>query len=177
MCGFVCFINENNLSKKYLNLANSGKLSNHRGPDSQKYYRVKNFTAYFRRLSIIDISKKSDQPIVSENKRYILVFNGEIYNYLELRNDLENKKVKFKTGGDAEVLLNCFIYYGENFVEHLRGMFSFCIWDKYTSKLIAYRDRFGQKPFYYFKTKNGLVISSEIKDIKKIISLVRILRL
>ena len=171
MCGFVCFVNENNLSKKYLNLANSGKLSNHRGPDSQNYYSVKNFTAYFRRLSIIDISKKSDQPFVSENKRYILVFNGEIYNFLELRNDLENKNVKFKTRGDAEVLLNCFIHYGENFVEHLRGMFSFCIWDKYASKLIAYRDRFGQKPFYYFKTKNGLVISSEIKDIKKVISL------
>ena len=125
MCGFVCFVNENNLSKKYLNLANSGKLSNHRGPDSQNYYSVKNFTAYFRRLSIIDISKKSDQPFVSENKRYILVFNGEIYNFLELRNDLENKNVKFKTRGDAEVLLNCFIHYGENFVEHLRGMFSF----------------------------------------------------
>ncbi len=170
MCGFVCFINENNLSNKYLNLANSGKLLNHRGPNSQKYYKDKNFTAYFRRLSIIDISKKSDQPIISESKRYILVFNGEIYNYLELRNDLENKNFKFKTKGDTEVLLNCFIHYGENFVEHLRGMFSFCIWDKYTSKLIAYRDRFGQKPFYYFKTKNGLVVSSEIKDIKKIIS-------
>ena len=171
MCGYICFVNENNLANKYLNYTYKNELSNHRGPNSQKFYKENNFLAYFRRLSIIDVTHKSDQPIISQDKRYILVFNGEIYNFIELRNRLKKKNIKFKSNGDAEVILKSFIYYGENFVDELRGMFSFCIWDKHRQKLIAYRDRFGQKPLYYFKTNRGLIISSEIKDINKIANL------
>ena len=171
MCGYICFINENNLSNKYLNYTYKDELSNHRGPNSQKFYRENNFFAYFRRLSIIDVTKKSDQPIISENKRYILVFNGEIYNFRELRTRLKKKNITFQSNGDAEVILKSFIYYGESFVDELRGMFSFCIWDKHLQRLTAYRDRFGQKPLYYFKTNRGLIISSEIKDINKVVNL------
>jgi len=169
MCGFVCFVNENNLSDKYFQLIKKGEIPTHRGPDSQKFYRDNNFSAYFKRLSIIDLSYKSDQPLVCQNKRYVMVFNGEIYNFKEIRNKLTKKKVKFKSTGDSEVLLNAYIYFGENFINNLRGMFSFCIWDKYTKKLVAYRDRFGQKPLFYFRTQKGLILSSEIKDLKKIL--------
>ena len=171
MCGFICFINDNNLSNKYLNYTYKDELSNHRGPNSQKFYRDNNFFAYFRRLSIIDVTQKSNQPIISENKRYVLIFNGEIYNFRELRTRLKKKNITFKSNGDAEVILKSFIYYGEGFIEELRGMFSFCIWDKHQQRLTAYRDRFGQKPLYYHRTNRGLIISSEIKDIKKVVDL------
>ena len=171
MCGFVCFINEIEISKNYLNLLKKKQIFTHRGPDSQKYYIDRNFSAYFQRLSIIDLSKNSNQPLLSENKRYVMVFNGEIYNFQELRNKLKNKNFEFKSTGDAEVLLKYFCAFGEKFIQDIRGMFSFCIWDKYKKKLIAYRDRFGQKPLYFLKTNKGLILSSEIKDIKKVISL------
>ena len=169
MCGFVCFINENKLSDKYFNLIKKSDIPTHRGPDSQKFYRDNYFSAYFNRLSIIDLSHKSDQPLISQNKRYVMVFNGEIYNFKEIRKKLIEKKIKFETSGDSEVLLKSYIFFGENFINHLRGMFSFCIWDKYTNKLEAYRDRFGQKPLFYFKTQKGLILTSEIKDLKKIL--------
>ena len=169
MCGFVCFVNENKLSDKYFHLIKKGEIPLHRGPDNQKFYRDKNFSAYFKRLSIIDLSPSSNQPLISQNKRYVMVFNGEIYNFKEIREKLIEKKVKFQTAGDSEVLLKSYIFFGENFINHLRGMFSFCIWDKYTNKLEAYRDRFGQKPLFYFKTQKGLILTSEIKDLKKIL--------
>ena len=169
MCGFVCFFNEKKLSDRYFDLIKKGEIAIHRGPDNQKFYRNKNFSAYFKRLSIIDLSHNSDQPLISQNKRYVMVFNGEIYNFKELRKKLIEKKIKFQTSGDSEVLLKSYIFFGENFINHLRGMFSFCIWDKYTNRLIACRDRFGQKPLFYFRTRKGLILASEIKDLKKIL--------
>ena len=167
MCGFVCFFNEKKLSDRYFDLIKKGEIAIHRGPDNQKFYRNKNFSAYFKRLSIIDLSHNSDQPLISQNKRYVMVFNGEIYNFKELRKKLIEKKIKFQTSGDSEVLLKSYIFFGENFINHLRGMFSFCIWDKYTNRLIACRDSFGQKPLFYFRTRKGLILASEIKDLKK----------
>ncbi len=166
MCGFIISINEQKLfkqSKKKL------RLTTHRGPDNQKFYYDENISILFRRLSIIDLSKKSDQPIISENKQFILVFNGEIYNFKNLREDLTEKGIKFKSDGEAEVLLNGFIYYGDDFIEKIRGMFSICIWDRIRQKLTSFRDRFGQKPLFYLKTTNGIIFSSEIKDINTII--------
>ena len=135
MCGFVCFINENTLSNKYFNLIKKGKIPIHRGPDNQKFYQDKYFSAFFKRLSIMDLSSKSNQPLISENNRYVMIFNGEIYNFKEIKKVLIEKKIKFKSTGDSEVLLKSFIHYGENFINHLRGMFSFCIWDKKKIKL------------------------------------------
>jgi len=96
MCGFVCFVNENRLSDKYFNLVKRGEIPTHRGPDNQKFYRDKNFSAYFKRLSIIDLSHNSDQPIISQNKRFVMVFNGEIYNFNEIKKNLLKKKSNFK---------------------------------------------------------------------------------
>lgn len=170
MCGFVCFINENILSNQYFNLIKKGKIPTHRGPDNQKFYRDNYFSVFFKRLSIMDLSSKSNQPLISENNRYIMVFNGEIYNFKEIKKNLIEKKIKFKSAGDSEVLLKSYIHYGENFINHLKGMFSFCIWDKKKNKLIAYRDRFGQKPLFYFKTTKGLILSSEIKDLRLLLN-------
>ncbi len=171
MCGFICIINEKELSNKLNKLSNNNLLSDHRGPDSKKTYSKKNFYGLFRRLAIIDLSQRSNQPFESDDGRYIIFFNGEIYNYLQIKKILKKKNVKFKTKGDAEVLLKAYLFLGRDFIKQIRGMFSFCIWDNKNEKLSVYRDRFGQKPLYYYKTYNGLVVSSEIKDIKNLIDL------
>ena len=128
MCGFIISVNEQELFEKFR--YNKSNIFNHRGPDNQKYYSDNNVSILFRRLSIIDLSKKSDQPIVSKNDGYVLVFNGEIYNYKDLRKILTKNGIKFKSIGEAEVLLKGFIFFGDNFIEKIRGMFSICIWDK-----------------------------------------------
>ena len=166
MCGFFCIIGKN-INKIYSEkkIISTGKKYLHRGPDAQNYYFENEFKCYFRRLSIIDINKRSDQPFLSDNGRYIIVFNGEIYNFRVLRKELENLGQKFRTEGDTEVLIKAFQIWGKEFVKKIRGMFSICIWDKKLKKFYAYRDRFGIKPLYYTKTRNSYIFSSEIKDI------------
>ena len=166
MCGFTCIINHSNHHEFSLSkIKEYSKINLHRGPDRSDLYYDQDFCAIFKRLSIIDLTKNSDQPLVSEDKRFVIVFNGEIYNFKELKLSLKEKGYKFKSNGDAEVLLKSFIYWGDKFINKLRGMFAFCIWDKKLKKMIAYRDHFGQKPMYFKKLNNTLIISSEIKDI------------
>ena len=166
MCGFTCIINHSNHHEfSFRKIKEYSKINLHRGPDRSDLYYDQDFCAIFKRLSIIDLTKNSDQPLVSENKRFIIVFNGEIYNFKELKLSLKEKGYKFKSEGDAEVLLKSFIFWGDRFINKIRGMFAFCIWDKKLKKLIAYRDHFGQKPLFFKKIKNTLIISSEIKDI------------
>ncbi len=166
MCGFTCIINHSNHYEFSLSkIKEYSKINLHRGPDKSDLYYDQDFCAIFKRLSIIDLTKNSDQPLVSEDKRFVIVFNGEVYNFKELKLLLKEKGYKFKSDGDAEVLLKSFICWGDRFINKIRGMFAFCIWDKKLKKLIAYRDHFGQKPLFYKKIKDTLVISSEIKDI------------
>ena len=115
MCGFFCIIGKN--QNKYL----------HRGPDSQKFYFDDEFKCYFRRLSIIDLNERSDQPFQSDNKRFIILFNGEIYNFKILKKELLDLSHKFKTQGDTEVIIKAFQEWGKNFVKKIQGMFSICI--------------------------------------------------
>lgn len=170
MCGFICVINEKKFNQKLIALSNNKKI-NHRGPDNIKIVTLENFSTLFRRLKIIDLTTESDQPFISEDNRYTLVFNGEIYNYLILKKYLKKKGYKFHTTGDTEVLLKSYLFWGDEFVNKINGMFAICIWDNQKKKLKAFRDRFGQKPLFYYKTKNGLIISSEIKDFKNFINL------
>ena len=164
MCGFVAVINNNRENLKY-NFNELRKINKHRGPDEIKILHKQNYSLLFRRLEIIDLNKRSSQPFSNEDNKINLVFNGEIYNYLELKNYLERKKIYFRTTSDTEVILRSYQYWGTKFVQKLRGMFSIIIFDEIKKRYICCRDRLGQKPLFYSKFKNGLVLSSEIKDI------------
>lgn len=118
-----------------------------------------------RRLSIIDTSSAGHQPFISDDRRFSIVFNGEIYNHRALRSQLESKGHVFKTHSDTEVLLHAFRELGAGCLEHLNGMFAFAVWDDFEKTLILARDRAGIKPLYYAPTKDGVVFGSEIKAI------------
>lgn len=130
-----------------------------RGPDGYGVLREGRITFMHRRLSIIDLSEHATQPMVSACGRYVIVFNGEIYNYQQLRRDIEHR-YKFLTQSDTEVILAYFIQYGAKAVEYLRGMFAFAIWDKSKEELFIARDRLGVKPLYYASLGSGFVFAS-----------------
>ena len=136
----------------------------HRGPDQGKSWISETAALGFRRLSIIDL-EGSVQPMANETGDLVLVFNGEIYNYQELRRELLAAGHVFSTQGDSEVLLHGYEEWGEHLPEHLRGMFAFAIWDEKNGRLYAARDPFGIKPFYYALTDGYFVFASEIKGI------------
>lgn len=143
------------------------KTQEHRGPDDTGVFFEKHAALGHNRLAIIDLTKESNQPFISNDGRYILVFNGEIYNYIELRQKL-NTVYEFKTKSDSEVLLAAYITYGNAFLSMLKGMFSFAIWDKEAQQLFAARDRFGVKPLYYTIQGGTCYFASEIKALHSI---------
>jgi asparagine synthase (glutamine-hydrolysing) len=136
----------------------------HRGPDDEGYYASGPVGFGFRRLSIIDLNT-GHQPICNEDGSVWIVFNGEIYNYKELRSYLQIKGHVFKTQTDTEVIVHLYEEFGESCVEKLRGMFAFAIWDDRQETLFIARDRIGIKPLYYWLTGKSLVFGSEIKAI------------
>jgi len=138
----------------------------HRGPDSDGRYADDNCALGFRRLSIIDLEGGS-QPLYNEDNTMVLVFNGEIYNFKQIKKDLIEKGHIFKTSTDSEVLIHGYEEYKTDLVSKLRGMFSFVIWDKNTNTLFGARDFFGIKPFYYGLMEDSFVFGSEIKSILK----------
>jgi asparagine synthase (glutamine-hydrolysing) len=161
MCGIAGIIGNFSTNQLDSMLASQS----HRGPDATGKYVDSNFAALgHNRLAIIDLSPQSNQPLVDESGRFVLVFNGEIYNYIELKKELE-PYYQFKTQSDTEVLLAAFIVYGQECLSKLNGMFAFAIWDNRDKKLFAARDRFGVKPLYYNLTHGMLLFSSEIKAI------------
>ncbi|MCA6423242.1 MAG: asparagine synthase (glutamine-hydrolyzing) [Flavobacterium sp.] len=135
----------------------------HRGPDDAGFFIQDNIGLGHRRLSIIDTSASGHQPFISQNKRYILVFNGEIYNYKSFYSEIKAKGVTIKTGSDTEVLMLLFELYGMKFLNRLHGMFAFAIWDTVDKKMILARDRMGVKPLYYAFYKNAIYFASEQK--------------
>ena len=138
----------------------------HRGPDAEGLWHGPGVALGHRRLSIIDLAG-SIQPMQDPTGRYILVFNGEIYNYLELRSDLEKHGIRFRTEGDTEVLLAAFIIYGPGCLEHLNGMFAFAVWDRQEQILFAARDRMGVKPFFFGQGRGGLLaFASELQSLR-----------
>lgn len=140
----------------------------HRGPDDEGYFfDDKGVALAHKRLSIIDLSSSGHQPMHSKDNRYTIVFNGEIYNYIEIAKTLADTGVVFKGHSDTEVLLEAYKAYGEKCLDLLNGMFAFVIWDKKENTLFAARDRFGIKPFYYFNSLKEFVFGSEIKAVKE----------
>ena len=165
MCGFIGFFDTRENKEVIVERMMDRVI--HRGPDMGGKYIDAHCGLGFRRLSILDLSEAGAQPLYSEDGNKILVFNGEIYNYTEIREDLMAKGYKFKSNTDSEVLIHGYDEYGEALVNKLRGMFAFCIWDKVEQKVFAARDNFGIKPFYFYEYEyNGqkaLMIASEIK--------------
>ena len=160
MCGIIGFNWEDkSLLNKIL------KEIEHRGPDDCGKFFDKNLSLGHRRLSIIDLSKEGKQPMSNENKDIWIVYNGEIYNYKELRLDLEKKGHKFKSNTDTEVLIHLYEDEGTKLLKKINGMFAFCIYDSVKKVFFLARDRVGIKPLYYWENKNKFMFCSEIKGI------------
>ncbi len=160
MCGIAGFLSfSKNFSKE--NLENITNVLKHRGPDAAGFYFNELVGLGHRRLSILDLSEVANQPMFSHCERYVIVFNGEIYNYREIAKDLA---VELRTTSDTEVLLESFIKWGVDFVHRLNGMFAFVIYDTKEELLYVYRDRMGIKPVYYYYAENDFIFTSELKS-------------
>ena len=135
----------------------------HRGPDHHATWQEGPAALGHRRLSILDLSPRAHQPMASRDGRFVIVFNGEIYNFRALRAELEQRGERFDSDGDTEVVLSAFRRNGPRSFARLNGMFAFAVWDRSERTLTLARDRFGQKPLYYARSGSGLVFGSEIK--------------
>ena len=161
MCGFVGFVSKEGNKKKIIK--DMADIIIHRGPDSDGYYVGEDVALGFRRLSIIDLDGGT-QPIYNEKQDKVIVFNGEIYNYKEIKEDLLEKGHVFRSESDTEVLLHGYEEYKEKILNKLRGMFAFVIYDIKNNSLFGARDFYGIKPMYYYKNKNEFMFGSEIKS-------------
>lgn len=162
MCGICGFTGET--ANKTKTIENMTDLIIHRGPDSAGYFVDKDIAMGFRRLSIIDL-EGGEQPIYNENNTLVLTFNGEIYNYKELKEELIQKNHRFYTQTDSEVLIHGFEEWGEELLYRLRGMFAFTIWDREKKSLFMARDPFGIKPLHWAQVGENFIYASEIKSI------------
>lgn len=160
MCGILGVCGELIQSRRF---DGALELLRHRGPDDSGSYQGESVTLGHRRLSIIDLSEAAKQPMRKNGRGPVLVFNGEIYNYLELRRELEGVGYEFRTKGDSEVLLTAFIEWGERCLDKLNGMWAFAVWDPDARRLFFARDRFGVKPFYYICDGRKFAFASEPK--------------
>lgn len=170
MCGIAGIFNyrcDKTVDKSELITIRDHMIS--RGPDGfgEWYSDDKKIGLAHRRLAIIDLTDKARQPMLSEDGNLVIVFNGEIYNYRELKKELEDKGYKFRTNSDTEVLLNLYRDKGESMLQKLRGMFSFALWDKSRQRFFAARDPFGIKPFYYYDNGKTIYIASQVKALLK----------
>lgn len=161
MCGICGIVNFNGEPVQEQKLREMMRTMKHRGPDDEGSYIVGNIGLGFVRLSIIDLSFAGHQPMISNDGRYVIVFNGEIYNYLEIKETLK-EKYAFKSNTDTEVLLAAYLIWGRSCLEMLNGMFAFVILDTLEMSLFGARDRFGIKPFYYTLDRNRLIFASDI---------------
>ncbi|MBD3252461.1 asparagine synthase (glutamine-hydrolyzing), partial [Candidatus Pacearchaeota archaeon] len=160
MCGIFGFYGFNNRKL----LKNMSKILFHRGPDQEGLYEEEKISLGNRRLSIIDL-KRGKQPIFNEDKKIVVVYNGEIYNFKELKEELKKKGHKFKTNTDTEVIVHSYEEYGYECIKKFNGMFAFALWDKRKELLFIGRDRLGIKPLYYYFDKKKFLFASEIKAI------------
>ncbi len=160
MCGITGFVNKKDNKDKIIKKM-ADKIA-HRGPDGEGYYINDNVALAHRRLSIIDLSTGS-QPMFNANKDLVIVFNGEIYNYLEIKDELKKDGYKFLNKSDTEVIINGYKKWGKKVVDHLRGMYAFAIYDIDKDELFMARDKWGIKPLYYAKFNDTFMFASEIK--------------
>jgi len=167
MCGITGFLNYNGEPVDTEVLRQMADAIRHRGPDGDGFYTHGGLGFGHRRLAIIDLSHEGDQPMVTADGRYALIFNGEIYNFRELRAELQNVGYRFRSTGDSEVVLNAFVEWGIRAIERFNGMFALAVWDRDQRELYLARDRYGIKPLYYAVFNNSLIFGSEVKAILK----------
>lgn len=165
MCGITGIFNLNKEPVSREILKKMTDILSHRGPDDSGYYINKYIGLGHRRLSILDITDKGRQPQVSKNREWVILFNGCIYNFRELKNELVQKGIAFISKSDTEVILEGVAFYGIDFIKKLNGMFAIVLWNTKKKELYMARDRYGIKPLYYLFDKRRLVFSSEIKSI------------
>ncbi|MCM1231279.1 MAG: asparagine synthase (glutamine-hydrolyzing) [Ruminococcus flavefaciens] len=168
MCGIAGIIKKkgNKPSKEEIRIMN--KKMAHRGPDAEGIYINGNVGLGHRRLSIVDLTEDGNQPMLSWDGKYVIVFNGEIYNYLELKEALKSNGANFKNETDTEVILESYRYWGEDCVKYFNGMWSIVLYDITQKKIFISRDRFGVKPLYIYESEEELIFASEIKCITSI---------
>lgn len=170
MCGIAGFLTAGAHGDPGEILRSMTREITHRGPDDSGFFerRVDSNQRYlalgFRRLAIIDLNT-GEQPKQTEDGRFVIVFNGEIYNFQALRDELKALGSQFRTQSDTEVILEAYRHWGEDCVKHLRGMFAFALWDAENNRLFLARDRFGKKPLFLYSTSDSIVFASEIKSI------------
>ena len=164
MCGIsgIINLNETQVSEKILSDMNSCQI--HRGPDESGLKILHNVGFAHRRLSIIDL-KSGGQPMSNESESIWLTFNGEIYNYIELKNRLLKRGHNFKTNSDTEAIIHLYEEYGKDCVKHLEGMFAFAVYDRNKQTLFLARDRLGQKPLHYYRNNSLFAFSSELQPL------------
>ena len=162
MCGINGIFHPNNsVPNSSSKIAEMNKTLAHRGSDDKGIYQDENISLGHQRLSIIDLSTDGHQPFISQDSNYVMVYNGELYNYKEVRSKITN--YQFKTNTDTEVVLAAYIAFGEKCLEMFNGMFSFAVWDKQKLELFIARDRVGIKPLYYFQKGKTTIFSSELR--------------
>lgn len=172
MCGIAGFYSLNNRFSESM-LREMTDLLSHRGPDSEGYYLSNGIGMGHKRLSILDLSDKGRQPMISHCGRYVMVYNGEVYNYREVAAELQENNfgsIQFSSSSDSEVLLEAFAKWGKDFVHKLNGMFAISIYDKQLKELWLFRDRIGIKPLFYSHIDGDLLFASELKSIKNVIT-------
>ena len=173
MCGIAGYISQKQfLNYSYMDVKKKlAKTMYSRGPNQQGSFSFKSsnylINLFSSRLSILDLDKRSNQPFKNEDT--ILVFNGEIYNYLEIREELRDK-VKFYTNSDTEVVSKAYQVWGEDCVKRFDGMWAFCIFDRQKNKIFLSRDNFGEKPLYFYFDNNNFIFGSETNYLKTIIN-------
>ena len=165
MCGINGIYNHKSLKDVENKVKLMNSLTKHRGPDYSNIYLDSSVCIGHNRLSIIDLDSKSNQPFISADENLVLSYNGEIYNFLELKEEL-SKSYDFKTKSDTEVIIAAYSIWGIEMVYKFNGMFSFALWDKSKEELFLCRDRFGIKPLYYIEVNQSIIFSSSIKAVK-----------
>jgi asparagine synthase (glutamine-hydrolysing) len=168
MCGFIGVIERNGLTPDLSFLHGCRDMLAHRGPDAAGYYIDETTYLGFRRLAILDLSSDGDQPMCSDDEQLWVVFNGEIYNYIELRSGLEAKGYRFRSKSDTEVLLYLYREHGSQMFELLNGMFAIAIYDRREACVILARDRMGKKPLFYWAHAQGISFASELSALRSL---------
>lgn len=164
MCGIAGILSNRSGKEYYSEVEKMTDAIRHRGPDDSGIFADENICLGHRRLSIIDLSENGHQPMFNDDLTITIVFNGEIFNYIELRDQLKDK-YNFKTDSDTEVIICYYEEYGVECLSYFNGMFAFALWDSKNETLFCARDRFGKKPFYYYQTENEFIFCSEIKPV------------